>query len=86
MESEHEINRDVEQFYLLLGQLRKQIVQLKNENRDLRVENQQLRDEAEKQKNNREEVFSVLGESERIALRHQIDGLIAKIDRHLDGS
>lgn len=86
MESEQEINREVEQFYLLLGQLRKQIVQLKKENRELRAENEQLQERAGQQQDNREEVFSVLGESERIALRHQIDGLIAKIDRHLEGS
>lgn len=86
MESENEINREVEQFYLLLGQLRKQILQLKNENRELLEENKQLKEKAEQQKDNREEVFSVLGESERIALRHQIDGLIAKIDRHLERS
>jgi len=84
MQSEKEINREVEHFYLLLAQLRKQITQLKRDNQHLRQENTKLIAQKEKNEQNKADRFSVLGESERIALRHQVEGLIAKIDKHLE--
>ncbi|MEX1062134.1 MAG: hypothetical protein WEC12_00910 [Balneolaceae bacterium] len=76
-------NPQHDRFNILMKQLRHKIDQLQSRNRILTEENRELKDRLEKG-SRPEDVFSTLGDSERIALRHQIDGLIAKIDQHLE--
>ena len=83
MPRDHELNREAERFQLLLNQLRKHLTQLKKVNGELLDENRRLKEKLEKKKEE-SDVFAGLADSERIALRQQIDGLIAKIDKHLD--
>lgn len=73
-----------ERFNQLLRQIQFEIDQLKKENQSLIEENESLKSKLEETNNRSEDVFSTLGEPEKIALRHQIDGLIAKIDQHLE--
>lgn len=78
--------REIERFTLLLDQVRNAIAELKRENRRLKSENEKLRNELEVLESDRNnDAFSSLDDMERIELRQQIDGLIAKIDHHLNG-
>jgi DNA anti-recombination protein RmuC len=73
-----------ERFNQLLRQIQAEVDQLKRENQSLIEENESLKSKLEENRNQPDDVFSTLGEPEKIALRHQIDGLIAKIDQHLE--
>lgn len=78
-------NPQFKRFQQLLSQIREGLLELRQRNRTLAEENRRLRDKIEEMEAESGDIFSTLGESDRIALRHQIDGLIAKIDRHLEG-
>lgn|GEM_PF-207907 len=73
-------------FNQLFGDIRDKLEQLKRRNLELEKENRKLQSELKKRERQAKDVFSSLGESERIALRHQIYGLIARIDKHLEES
>lgn len=73
-----------ERFNQLLRQIQVEVDQLKKKNQSLIEENENLKSKLDVADSQSENVFSTLGEPEKIALRHQIDGLIAKIDQHLE--
>ncbi|MCC5941386.1 MAG: hypothetical protein JJU37_07570 [Balneolaceae bacterium] len=73
-----------ETFQNLLEQIRVQVQQLKKQNRDLSKENQRLRLKLNDVHKSQTDIFSSISESERIAMKHHVTGLIEKIDRHLD--
>ena len=73
-----------ERFHTLLDQIRGEVTSLKDEIKELKKENDQLKSELEEAQDGQADVFSVMTESERIALRHQVLGLISKIDTHLE--
>jgi predicted nucleic acid-binding Zn-ribbon protein len=68
----------------LLTEIRDGIQQLNDENTDLRKENKRLREQLKKVHQGQSDIFSVLADKDRIALRRQIAGLIEKIDNHLE--
>jgi predicted RNase H-like nuclease (RuvC/YqgF family) len=72
-----------ERFNDLLERIHIEVDQLKKQNHQLTEENQRLKRKLEKAKDP-EKVFSTLGEPEKIALKQQINGLIRKIDQHLE--
>lgn len=72
-----------EQFKSLLNQIRDEFDQLKDENKELKKENDQLKSKLEEIQDGQTDIFSAMTESERMALRHQVLGLISKIDSHL---
>jgi DNA anti-recombination protein RmuC len=80
----NEPNPLYERFNQLLRQIQQEVDQLKKKNQSLIEENEQLKAKLENSGSQPEDVFDTLGEPEKIALRHQIDGLIAKIDQHLE--
>jgi regulator of replication initiation timing len=80
----NEPNPLYERFNQLLRQIHLEIDQLKKKNQSLIEENERLKAKLENAGSQPEDVFAKLGEPEKIALRHQIDGLIAKIDQHLE--
>lgn len=77
-------NVQKETFHKLLEQIRTQINILKKTNRELNKENEKLRSKLENVHKNQTDIFSSISESERIAMRHQVDGLILKIDKYLE--
>ncbi len=77
-------NLNYERFNQLLTQIKLEVEQLKKKNQSLIEENEELKSELEKNRKKSADVFSVIDDSDRIALRQQVDGLIAKIDQHLE--
>ncbi len=73
-----------ETFFKLLDQIRTQLGLLKKKNRELSRENQRLRSKLNEVHKDQTDIFSSISESERIAMRHQVNGLIKKIDKYLD--
>jgi predicted RNase H-like nuclease (RuvC/YqgF family) len=73
-----------ETFLTLLEQIRTQVAALKNQNKELGRENLRLKSKLEEIQKNQTDIFSSISESERIAMRHQVTGLIEKLDKHLE--
>lgn len=73
-----------EQFHNLLDQLRDEIDALKDEIGELNAENKQLRSKIEEIQDGQTDIYSAISESERLSMRHQVLGLISKIDNHLE--
>ncbi|MDR8392532.1 hypothetical protein NC796_15360 [Aliifodinibius sp. S!AR15-10] len=73
-----------QQFNKLLNQIRGEVDQLKDQIKELEKENNRLREKIEEIQDGQTDIFSAMAESERLALRHQVLGLISKIDDHLE--
>lgn len=73
-----------EQFHDLLDQIREEVDSLNNEIKELKKENGQLRSKLEEIQDGQTDIYSAISESERLSLRHQVLGLISKIDTHLE--
>jgi cell division septum initiation protein DivIVA len=61
------------------------VQQLNEENKQLSKENERLREKLKQVHQGQSDIFSVIADKDRIALRRQIAGLIDKIDQHLEG-
>lgn len=77
-------NIQKETFEKLLNQIRTQVLYYKKSNKELKRENDLLRTKMSDMQKNQSDIFSSIGESERIAMKHQVNGLIEKIDKYLD--
>jgi septal ring factor EnvC (AmiA/AmiB activator) len=75
-----------EQFHKLLDEVRDEVNSLKSEIKELKKENNQLRSKLEEIQEGQTDIYSAISESERLSLRHQVLGLISKIDDHLEDS
>lgn len=73
-----------EQFHQLLDQVRDEVNSLKSQLKDLKKENSQLKDKIKEIQEGQTDIYSAISETERMALRHQVLGLISKIDEHLE--
>lgn len=73
-----------ERFHELLDQIRDEITSLNRQLKELKRENNKLRSKLEEIQDGQSDIYSAISESERIALRHQVLGLISKIDNHLE--
>jgi cell division septum initiation protein DivIVA len=73
-----------EQFNELLDEIRDEVHSLNKEIRELKKENSELRSKLKKIQEGQTDIYSAISESERLSLRHQVLGLISKIDNHLD--
>jgi cell division septum initiation protein DivIVA len=80
--AESEIQR--EKFRQLLEQIKTHVQTIKKKNRELNRENMRLRNKLEELQKGQSDIFSAISESERIAMRHKVNGLIEKIDKHLE--
>lgn len=80
--TESEIQR--EKFRQLLEQIKTHVQTIKKKNRELNRENMRLRNKLEELQKGQSDIFSAISESERIAMRHKVNGLIEKIDKHLE--
>ncbi len=75
-----------EKFRELLDEIRDEVETLNEEIDELKKENSQLRSKLEEIQDGQTDIYSAISESERLALRHQVLGLISKIDDHLEDS
>lgn len=71
-------------FHELLEQIRGEVDELKDHINELEKENSDLREKIEEIQDGQTDIFSAMAESERLAMRHQVLGLISKIDDHLE--
>jgi hypothetical protein len=58
---------------------------LKSEIRTLKKDNARLKAKIEDMQGKQTDILSAISDSERLALRHQVQGLISKIDKYIDG-
>lgn len=73
-----------EQFNELLDEIRDEVHSLNEEIKELKKENKELRSKLKEIQEGQTDIYSAISESERLSLRHQVLGLISKIDNHLD--
>lgn len=73
-------------FESLLTQINREFKKMQQKVISLQKENSVLRSELDHLKKAKNTGFDDLSESEKLALRHQIIGLISKIDNYLDDS
>lgn len=73
-----------ETFLKLLQQIRTEVHHLKKQNKDLNRQNLKLKSRLDDMQKKQTDIFSNISESERIALKHKVSGLIDKIDKHID--
>jgi predicted nucleic acid-binding Zn-ribbon protein len=71
-------------FRELLALIKEEVDGLKSQINDLEDKNANLEAELRKTKEHQDDAFSSMKETERMALKHQVKGLIAKINEHLD--
>ncbi|WP_244545672.1 hypothetical protein [Fodinibius roseus] len=57
---------------------------MKGQIEELEEENSQLKSKLREIEEGQTDIFSEVSESERLAIRHQVLGLISKIDNHLE--
>lgn len=84
MQLDNDLNN--KRFQKLLSELGEEIKGLKKDLHNLEKENNRLRIELKEVEASHADVFSELEETERMAMKHQIKGLISKIDEHLDNT
>jgi hypothetical protein len=72
-----------ETFLNLLQQIRTQVQLLQKQNKELERENLKLKTKLDEIQKDQSDIFSSISESERIAMRHQVTGLIDKLEKHL---
>ena len=77
-------NAHTQRFQELLGEIQEEVDDLKQQVQTLQQENNDLKTELKETKDKEADVFSSLKETERMALKHQVKGLISKIDDHLE--
>lgn len=72
-----------DRFRQLLDEVSDEVKALKDEIRELKRENGKLRSKLEAEQEKQTDIFSAISESERLALRQHVQGLISKIDHHI---
>ncbi|MCG8372179.1 MAG: hypothetical protein MI700_01530 [Balneolales bacterium] len=79
----NQLNQQSEKFKLLLSEIDEEVKLLKQEIKDLKKENSKLVTKLEDLRGKQTDIFSAISESERLAMRQTVQGLIKKIDTHL---
>ena len=69
-------------FKELLSEIDEEVTSLKQQIKDLKKENAKLVGKLEDLRGKQTDIFSAITESERLAMRQQVKGLISKIDNH----
>ncbi|MFU8811375.1 MAG: hypothetical protein ACNA78_00330 [Balneolaceae bacterium] len=73
-----------ETFVKLLEQIKMQVSLLRKQNRDLKLENRKLTAKLEQLQKNKSDIFSEITEAERMAMKHRVEDMIEKINKHVD--
>jgi len=74
------------EFQRLLENIRSEVNGLRQTIDELEKENGRLKTKIRKIEKGQADIFSDSSESERLAIRHQVLGLISKIDNHLENN
>lgn len=72
------------QFHQLLDEIRQEVDELKDHIDELEKENKELSSELAEYRKKENDPFSSMENKERMVLKHQIQGLVTKIDKHLN--
>ena len=75
-----------ERFKELLEEIYTEVNLLKKQLREAKREQLNLIKKLEEERGKQTDIFSAISESERLAMRQQINSMIHKIDRHLEGN
>jgi cell division protein FtsB len=79
-----QLTQETERFKELLGVVVEEVETLRQQIKDLKKENAKLVTKIEDLQGEQTDIFSAISESERLALRQHVQGLITKIDNHLN--
>ncbi len=80
----NQLAQQSERFRQLLEAIGEEVNGLKQEIKELKRENSKLKAKLEEARDKQTDIFSAINESERLAMRQQIQSLIQKIDHHLE--
>ncbi len=80
----NQIAQQSEKFRQLLGAIEEEVTELKKEIRELKKDNAALKTKLAEARDKQTDIFSAISESERLAMRQHVQGLIEKIDNHLE--
>ncbi|HKK24320.1 MAG TPA: hypothetical protein VJ941_01775 [Gracilimonas sp.] len=79
----NKLAQQTDKFRRLLDEVGSEVDDLKAEIRELKRDNARLKAKLEEEHEKQTDIFSAITESERLALRQHVKGLISKIDHHL---
>lgn len=79
----NQLAQESDKFRKLLDEVGEEVQLLKQEIRDLKRENSKLKNKLETEQKKQTDIFSAISESERLALRQHVQGLISRIDHHI---
>ncbi|WP_103663710.1 hypothetical protein [Gracilimonas amylolytica] len=79
----NKLAQQTDKFRRLLDEVGTEVDSLKAEIRELKRDNARLKAKLEEEHEKQTDIFSAISESERLALRQHVKGLISKIDHHL---
>lgn len=79
----NQIAQQTERFRELLGSIDEEVSGLKAQIKELKKENEKLKIKLTEARDKQTDIFSAISESERLAMRQHIQGLVNKIDNHL---
>lgn len=79
----NKLAQQTDKFRRLLDEVGSEVNDLKSEIRELKRDNARLKAKLEEEHEKQTDIFSAITESERLALRQHVKGLISKIDHHL---
>ena len=79
----NQLSQQSTKFKALLSEIDDEVGNLKQQIKDLKRENAKLVNKLEDLRGKQTDIFSAITESERLAMRQQVQGLISKIDNHL---
>lgn len=79
----NQLAQQSERFKELLEIIAQEVDGLKQEIKELKRENSKLKTKLEEARDKQTDIFSAINESERLAMRQHIQGLIRKIDNHI---
>ena len=79
----NKLSQQSDKFRQLLDEVGSEVEGLKQEIRELKRDNAKLKAKLEEEHEKQTDIFSAITESERLALRQHVQGLISKIDHHL---
>jgi predicted nucleic acid-binding Zn-ribbon protein len=79
----NQVAEQSELFRQLLGEINDEVSGLKNEIKELKKDKANLKTKLAEARDKQTDIFSAINESERLAMRQHIQGLVKKIDNHL---
>jgi len=79
----NEVAQQSERFRQLLGEISDEVSELRDEIKELKRDKANLKTKLAEARDKQTDIFSAINESERLAMRQHIQGLVKKIDNHL---